>query len=389
MQTARDIASIINPNPAVLTVEIQNRRSLVLFGVTAGSTDLRFVDATGSVFSSTNVTVAPDLAPLQDLLRKGLGEPAITLVTSGATVVMTGDVSTSGKIPLAADLVQKTLGGATGLVNLLHSVGNDQITVSVKVLEIKSATLRSMGIKWTANNGRAPGGVNQLGNVFGSTVLARPTDQFSLAASSTFRVSRTVIDAFVDFLRTEGNAKLLAEPTIVATSGKPAKFLSGGEIPVPVPYGYGGVQTTTTGQQVNNSFSSIIYKQYGTSLNMTATITPDGRIDLQLNPEVSSIDYANAIEYGGNRVPALATRRAETELRLDSGETVILAGLTSDAESNTRARLPIGPRFLDFLAGPSAKNTDKVELVIIVTPVLGARVQPGPAIEASLQEPKP
>jgi pilus assembly protein CpaC len=373
---SRPIGSIINPNPKLLVTELVSRRQLVVFGQSEGTGELRLIDQAGVEFQKLEISVNSDLAPLQGLIDTAVGAKGIRVKHVGAMLVLEGETRNSGQAALAMDIAQKSGAPNVPIVNLIKVLDSDQVTFAVRVLEVKTSKLKSLGFKWNAMQA-ASAGATQLGNVFDGGVLARPGDQFSLAASSTFKIGRSTVDAFVDFLRTEGQGRLLAEPTIVATAGKPAKFLAGGEFPVPVPYAFGGTSAPTNGT-VSNTFQGIIYKQYGISLACNATLDAQGRIELHIAPEVSSIDYVNSIEYGGNKVPALATRRAETDLRLASGETIIFAGLTSRASSQNSNRLPIGgSRFLDFLAGPQSESRDETELVIIVTPTLGAHVEAG------------
>lgn len=367
---------IVNPNPAVATIEIPDRRTLVLFGAQEGVTELALLDSKGNELQRVNVVVEQNVDSLQRLLVEAVEEPAIKVRRVGASIILTGEVANPGRVALAGDIAKKATGLTEGVVNLLRSAGQDQITLSVKVLEIKKSEAKSLALKWAARNNRTGVGANQIGNLFNSSIIPRPTDQFSFAAASTFRAGSGVVDAFVNFLRTEGQAKLLAEPTIVSTSGRPSKFLSGGEFPVPMPYNnFLGAQQTQDGR--SSTFVGLDYRPFGVSLSSTATITADGRIDLLIAPEVSSIDYGNSIDYGGNRVPAMATRRAETSLRVSSGDSVVFAGLTSRASDRQKNRLPGGLNFLDFLAGPSSSSGAETELLIIVTPVIGGAVTAG------------
>jgi pilus assembly protein CpaC len=402
VDTAVDISQVINANPRIVSVTGRGRRQLVLFGLADGATELRLINAAGSEVRKLDVVVEPDGAPLELLLREELGEKNIHVRRSAGSVILTGEVANAGRVALAGEIASKASmaglgGGATtsnSVINLLHSASADQITVAVRVLEIKKAKINSVGFKWSLLNNATAKGVNNFGNVLSTTTLARPSDQFSLTASTTYKIGKGAIDAFVDFLRTEGQAKLLAEPTIVASSGKPAKFLAGGEFPVPVPGALvsGSTQTVSSSSgsttQLQNTFQSIMYKQFGISLSFTATVASDGRIDLQVEPEVSSIDETKSIEYGGNHVPALATRRAETNLKLNSGETVVFAGLTAADSDDERTRLPVGgTRWLDFLAGPQTKSTSETELIIIVTPTIGPSVDEGAPAKQLLKAP--
>lgn len=390
VKTELPFDKLVNPNPAVATVEIPDRRTLVLFGVQEGVTELTLIDEKGVDFQHFQVVVEQNVDSLQRLLTEAVGEPNIRVRRVGGSIILTGDVANPGRVTLAGDIAKKVSGLNESVVNLLHSIGDDQVTLSVKVLEVKKSEIKALALKWAGRNNRTGVGANQFGNLFNSGTIPRPTDQFSFVAASTFRAGSGVVDAFVNFLRTEGQAKLLAAPTIVATSGKPSKFLSGGEFPVPMPYNnFLAGQTVQDGRA--STFVGLDYRPFGVSLTSTATITADGRIDLQVAPEVSSIDYGNSIDYGGNRVPAMATRRAETSLRVSSGDSVVFAGLTSRSSDGQKNRLPGRLRLLDFLAGPASSSEAETELLIIVTPMIGGPVHSGKAAtnaEGASDEPR-
>ena len=353
-------------------------------------TQLRLLDEKGVEQQRLDVIVEQNVESLQRLLVEAVEEPGIKVRRVGGSLVLTGEVANAGRVALAADIAQKTTNMPSGIVNLLQSKATDQITLSVRVLELKKSETQALALKWAARTDRTGVGAKQIGNLFNSGTIPRPTDQFSFAAASTIRAGAGVIDAFVNFLRTEGSAKLLAEPTIVATSGKPSKFLSGGELPVPIPYN-NFLNSTTSTDGRTSTFVGLDYRPFGVSLSSTATITADGRIDLVIAPEVSSIDYGNAIDYGGNRVPAMATRKAETSLRVSSGDTVVFAGLSSQTGDRQANRMPGKLKFLDFLAGPSSRSDGATELLIIVTPVIGGPVTVGAgakSVEGDGHEPR-
>src|SRR5262249_39562600 len=150
----------------------------------------------------------------------------------------------------------------------------------------------------------------------------------------------------------------LAEPNLVAESGKEASFLAGGEVPVPVAQGTGG-----------NVAISIAYKEFGIRLAFTPVIQGN-RVHLKVKPEVSSLDFANAVVLQGFRVPALSTRRTETELELADGQTFAIAGLLNNTLTSTMQKIPgIGDiPILGLLFKSKAAQKNKTELVVMITP---------------------
>ena len=385
VQTDEAVDSVINSNTKAVTVNVRSRHALLLFGDAEGRSEVRLLDKRGRAIRTLDVTVETDESALEELLAEAVHAP-IRVRRLGASAVLSGEVANAGLAALAGDLAQKTVGAGVAVVNLVTSRTSDQVTVAVRVLEVRRSRMKSIGVKWAAMSNRSTTDIAQFGDVFSPPAIVRPTDQFSLAASATFKIGKTLIDSYIDLLRTEGEAKLLAAPSIVSTSGKAAKFLAGGEFPVPVPNVFG--TSSVSNSQNTNTFSGLIYKQYGISLAFTATLTPGWPHRLHVAPEVSSIDYVNSIQYGGNKVPALSTRRAEADLRLASGESVVFAGLSSRSNDDERTRLPVGGRsVLDFFAGPSSKSSAETELIIIVTPQAGPAIAVGEGARSAEKPP--
>lgn len=171
-----------------------------------------------------------------------------------------------------------------------------------------------------------------------------------------FKTGDTKIVGFLDILKENGLAKILAEPSLVASSGEKASFLAGGEYPIPVP-------------QQNGSIT-IEFKKFGIQLDFQPEILANGRIKLSVKPEVSQLDYTTAILVEGFAVPGLTTRTAKTQIELNSGQSFAIAGLFSDKMSDNVSKLPwLGDvPVLGALFRSSEFQSDKSELVILVTP---------------------
>jgi pilus assembly protein CpaC len=162
----------------------------------------------------------------------------------------------------------------------------------------------------------------------------------------------------VGFLEGNGMARVLAEPTLVAMSGQSASFLSGGELPVPVPQGLGS--------------TAIEYKPFGIGLTVTPTVLSNDRIVLKVAPEASDLDYTNASSINGVAVPAITTRRADTTVELGDGESFIIGGLVSRTTTSNADKVPLLgdiPVLGSFFKQNKYQMNEK-ELVIVVTPQL-------------------
>jgi pilus assembly protein CpaC len=164
--------------------------------------------------------------------------------------------------------------------------------------------------------------------------------------------------------------EVLAEPNIVAVDGQEASFLAGGEFPYPM------VQGTSNG---GSGAVTIMFKDYGVRLNFIPTITPRGTIRLQVAPEVSALDFSNAIQISGFNVPAITTRKVKTEVELNDGATFVIGGLIDNRESETFEKIPfIGdiPILGKFFTS-KAKNRTNTELMVMVTPEIVVPVEAG------------
>jgi hypothetical protein len=175
------------------------------------------------------------------------------------------------------------------------------------------------------------------------------------------------LGVLIKALQNKGLFQSLAEPNLVAESGKEASFLAGGEFPVPVAQGSGA-----------NIGVSVMFKEFGIRLNFTPTVVGD-RVHLKVRPEVSTLDYGNAVLLSGFRIPSLSTRRAETELELRNGQTFAIAGLMSNQMQTTMQKIPgIGDiPILGYLFKSKAAKRDQTELVVMITPEILPNDSPG------------
>jgi len=169
-------------------------------------------------------------------------------------------------------------------------------------------------------------------------------------------------------LQTQGALRELAEPNLIAMDGSQASFLAGGEFPVPVVQGGGGGQSSV----------SIIFKEYGVRLNFKPTIVDEDHIRLELEPEVSTIDFANGVKFDGFLIPALRTRRAKTSVELRDGQSFALAGLLDNTETKSLSKVPMlgDIPVLGALFRSKSFQKNETELMFIVTAQLVKPVNP-------------
>jgi len=234
-------------------------------------------------------------------------------------------------------------------------------------------------------------GINLFSTGLGNTVGGISTGQFSPpvitssggVTSATFSNELNFLALFpglnagasIEALESKGVVEVLSEPNLLAQDGKEASFLAGGEYPYPVVQG-GGAGTPAT--------VTIQFKEYGIRLNFIPTITPRGTIRLQVAPEVSALDFTNAIEIGGFDVPAINVRKVNTEVELADRETFIIGGLLDKRENDTFEKIPfLGdiPILGKFFQSMQKSRTD-TELIVIVTPELVNPIPVGAPVPA-------
>src|SRR5262252_7781898 len=241
----------------------------------------------------------------------------------------------------------------------------------VRFAEVSRSALQELGASFIAN------GLNS--QWFGRTTtqqFANPNFDSSKPGGLTFSDflnvflfnSKHDVGAVIRALQSKGLFESLAEPNLIAANGKEASFLAGGEYPYPV------VQAGT-----NSNSITIVFKEFGIRLSFTPTVLNGDLIDLKVKPEVSTLDFTNAIILDGFRVPALTTRRTDTEVELQDGQTFAIAGLMNNTLNNTMQKIPgIGDvPVLGYLFKSRAYQKNQTELVVMITPQIVRRGSTG------------
>jgi pilus assembly protein CpaC len=261
-----------------------------------------------------------------------------------------------------------TDGGA--IENQMTIAAPTQVTLMVRIAEMKRSTARNIGINWQAigTAGQIGGALGKLGLVTAITNGAIQCLGGSAGGNTAVCAAGTgALTAAIDLLAKEGLAHILAEPNLTVMSGQPASFQAGGEYPYAVP-----------GGGANPNAVTIDFKPYGVLLSFVPTVLGNGRINLHVKPEVSQLDSNNTVLLpGGGVVDGLLVRRAETTVELGSGETFAIAGMLQTTTSNADSGLPgLGDvPIVGSLFKTNSMTRDQTELVIVVTPILVRPVQ--------------
>jgi Flp pilus assembly secretin CpaC len=247
------------------------------------------------------------------------------------------------------------------------------VLLEITVAELNRTAMEEHGVDWRVLRTDL-GLVFQPAKVAPLTGLFPPqTSQPPLQSQLGDNVTLGVVDpkrgvaAFFEFIQREGLGKILARPRLVARSGNEAKFLSGGEIPIIIAE---ALQTSVT------------FKEFGTRLRFKPTVLADDTIDLEVSPEVSEPDFANGVSLFGFQVPAFITRRADTRVRMQDGESLVIAGLFRDTRTETTQKVPYLGDIpgLGYLFRKTSYDRVKSELMIVVRPRLADPTPQGVSI---------
>jgi pilus assembly protein CpaC len=312
----RKIGRFSVSNPDVAEAVLVAPDQVLVNGKAFGQVNFIAWEKESGKFIVFDVFVRANLSLIDSQIRALFPKDDIRLSQANGSVVLSGSVGQ----PLTAtqaEQVVKAAGFQT--VNMLTSPVKNmaQVQLSVRVAEVSRTKLRELGSSWASSNG--------------GTSLASTNSLASLFETANLFISNTGIGsaAQIRALQTSGAIRSLAEPNVIAMSGQQASFLAGGEFPIPV--------IQSDGQRVN---VTVVFKEYGVRLNFKPTIIDEDHIQLELEPEVSTIDFQNGVKFQGYLIPALKTRRAKTGIELRDGQSFALAGLLDNSESNTLSKVP-------------------------------------------------
>jgi len=317
------------------------------------------------------VSVDIDVLGLSEKIHEVFPTENVHIDTSKDVVILTGNASSAA----IADKILEVVKGAAPKVTSMMQVPaqpTSEILLQVRFAEVDRTALNQFGINWIS----LPGAKN-IGSI--STQQFAPPQLLNQATgTTTFGLSDLLnvfifrpdinLAATIKALQEQNVLQVLAEPNLITASGKDASFLAGGEFPYPVPQSTGGGTTVIT----------ILFKEFGVRLNFTPTLA-NGLIHLKVKPEVSSLDFTNALQLQGFTVPALTTRRVESEMDLADGQSFAIAGLIDNRVVQQMERIPwIGDvPVLGKLFQSKSFQRSKDELLVVVTPIIVKPMGPG------------
>jgi pilus assembly protein CpaC len=359
-------------DPEVADFVLISPNEIYVTAKTAGVTNMTVWQGKG-VYKVFNLEVGIDVSQLKQQLNEILPEETDLRVTAVRdSITLSGRVSNAPSLSQALALARSH--APEGKVhNLVEVRGVQQVMLEVRVAEMQRSLAKRMGVNFSFLQQDGDFGISQLGglttNTFtdelveiGGSVYEQTTIDTvisnSINAFFRFTDGSTTWTGYIDALKSNGLVKVLAEPTLIALSGKDAYFLAGGEFPIPVPSGDGDI--------------TIDYKEFGVRLAFTPTVMADNKISIRVEPEVSELDFSTAVQFEGFVTPGLTTRKAATVVELADGQSFAIAGLLRETARDVVHKFPLlgDIPILGMLFRSRSFQKNETELVIIATPHL-------------------
>ncbi|MCX6625610.1 MAG: type II and III secretion system protein family protein [Acidobacteria bacterium] len=373
LRFAGDVVRVVVAEPKIADAVVVSPRALMVNAKGAGRTTL-VVWESGLAPATYDITVRADTSEQEDFelkLRESLPGARVKFTASADTIVLTGTVKDRDQLKRAGALAATR---AKTVVNLLEApaLGDPrQILLQVKFASVDRVALSELGFNYFSTDDKMLGaGGTQQFQAPRFSQLQFENHQFSNATVNfadllnlfVFRPDLN-IGATIRALQSRNLLQILAEPNLITIEGSEASFLAGGEFPFPT------ITSTSTGG-ATAPVITVQFKKFGIQLTFTPTVTASGAINLKVAPEVSSLDFSNGVTLQGLLIPAISSRRAETEVLLKDGESFAIAGLIDNRVINSISKvrglgdIPILGQF--FRSRSSRKSTD--ELVVVITP---------------------
>jgi pilus assembly protein CpaC len=369
----KPLTRVLSSNPTVVETMAASPTEIVVEGKAPGASSLILWDANGRS-QVLDVVSDIDIAALRNVIQKTYPKEHLQLEADGGRLLLTGTASTSH---IVEDLGKMASVYSKDVVNsILVPISHDrQVLLEVKFAEVDRAALSQVGVNIFSTGAGNTIGTTTTGQ-FGNFGQQKINDAFGAGTPhfpfeiKDFTVNQVLniflfrpdlhLGTVIQALQAQNVLQILAEPNLMAISGQKATFLAGGEFPFPI-------------VQPSAGFSSIsiIFKPFGVKLDFTGTIQDDNTLRLHVAPEVSALDFTNAVTLpGGGTVPAISTRRAETEIELKDGQSFGIAGLLDQRATAQLSKVPgIGdiPVLGQLFRSRSVNKTNN-ELLVFVTP---------------------
>ncbi len=340
-------------NPGIADISTLSDKSIYVLGKAPGRTTLTLLSPDGQLISNVDVHVTPDVAEFKERLQQILPGEQIEVRTANDGIVLSGQVSSTAKLDRALDLANRY--APDRVSNLMVVGGTQQVMLKVRFAEMQRSVGKALGgslnVSGTGTDGTLiAGGGGGVAGAFGGIGLS-------------FGVGDFEFDVLLEALETKGMIRTLAEPNLIALSGQEAKFLAGGEYPIPV------AQNNNEG---GGSTITVEFKPFGVELGFTPVVVDGDIINLTMTAAVSSIDPTISFTQGDLSIEGFKRRETSTTVEMRDGQSFAIAGLLQDDFQNTSTQVPwIGDvPVLGALFRSADYQRAQTELVIIITPHL-------------------
>ena len=356
-----DIRQISTSSPDIVDASPVTTREILLHGKGLGNATLVVWSKTGER-TFYNVTVDLNLDSLRKILKDSFPNEQIMPESSRDSLTLTGKVSTKEVADRAIALASTFAKTVVNNMELGAPPVEKQVLLRVKFAELDRSKAEQYGVNWFSQAGQTGFYASTQQSPISSTTNGGSGAQ-TLTIGSALNLfafdPKLNLGAFLQALQSESILQILAEPNLVTTNGKEAYFLVGGEFPVPVLQGGGNAGSVT-----------VQFKEFGIRLRFTPVITANHTIKLHLTQEVSTLDAADGVTFNGFVIPAISTRRAETDVELGEGQSFVVAGLLDNRDTESFSKLPfLGDiPVLGALFKSKTVKKSRTDLVMLVTP---------------------
>jgi pilus assembly protein CpaC len=373
-----DIARISTSNPDIVDASPVTGREVLVHGKSFGTVTLVVWSKAGQR-NFYNITVEQNLEPLRQLIKETFPAQDIHVQSSRDSLSLTGRVANKDIGDRASALATPFAKTVVNNLQVAEPPADRQILLRVKFAELDRSASNQFAVNLVST-----GATNTVGRTTTGQFPAPGVSQIQggtgVAANSAFSISNALnifafrpdlnLAALIQALEQRNLLQTLDEPTLMTSDGKEASFLVGGEFPIPVLQG-----------GANSGAVTIQFREFGVRLNFTPNITGNNNIRLHVKPEVSALDYTNALSFNGFTIPALSSRKMETNIELGEGQSFVIAGLIDNQLTETISKIP-GLSSLPILGNlfkSKEFNRNNTELVVMVTPEITMPLQPGEA----------
>jgi pilus assembly protein CpaC len=379
INTTERLKRISVTDPTIATVRVITPTQILVHGLAPGEVSLLIWDE-NERSRSFDLRVDVDVSACAEEERRVFPDEQISVSPSRAAIVLSGHVTTEDVAKRAGELASAY---SKNVINVLTfgPVGAQEVLLEVKFAEVDRSALTQLGANVFSTGAGNLIGTSTTGQYGG---FSPPSITQTQGQSTPFPATETLssvlnlflfqpnihLGAVIQALQTKNLLQILSEPNLIAVNGKKASFLAGGQFPFPIVQPGAGFTAVT-----------ISFKEFGVKLEFTPVIMPNGNIHLVVAPEVSTLDFADALTISGFTVPALSTRKAETEFELRDGQSFVIAGLMDNRVTDTWNKVPgLGdiPILVAFFKSKSISKSNSELMVLCTVHKISPDNQPRP-----------